>query len=400
MNKKTICSLALSVFLLLAAASCFARSPLNPTDESGYLSSEETVDRLRALAAARPDLARIHSLGKTWEGRDIWAVSLGFDQDSKERSKPEILVIGGQHANEWISIEVVRYLAERLVKDCTPGSEIEKILKQANIWFVPIVNPDGYEYARNEDRFWRKNRRLIGGTTYGVDPNRNWPHMWRLPDPDNPGKPLAIGGSDDPTSRWFRGFSDGRDHFKPFEHEPEIAALLSLLNNPDRNFALFLDYHSFSELVLYPPGFSKEPSLDEEAYLELAEGMTSAINSERRVQKKFKLLKIGKAITSIPFPEKYASRHAGRLYSNVATGGSIDTTYHRYGIWSLAIELPPNEGHFIGRREALYVSGQGFRLDSDYIEPTCLENWKGFIFAVRWALSHPAPKVLELCAVQ
>ena len=184
----------LPIFLLFACASCIPKTPLNPTNEEPYLSYEQTLERLEALAKAQPDLVKLHNLGKTWEGREIRAVSVGFDQSETERSpKPEILVVGGHHANEWIGIEVVRFLAENTVAECKADSDIEKLLKRATIWFVPLVNADGYEYSRNEERNWRKNRRFFGEDLYGIDLNRNYPYKWRLEDPEKPGKALGVG---------------------------------------------------------------------------------------------------------------------------------------------------------------------------------------------------------------
>src|SRR2546428_4597268 len=75
-------------------------------------------------------------------------------------------------------MEVVMYLLRYIVLNAGSDSRVDAILARANLWFVPIVNPDGLEYARQVDTTWRKNRRDNGDGTFGVDLNRNYGYMW------------------------------------------------------------------------------------------------------------------------------------------------------------------------------------------------------------------------------
>lgn len=369
---------------LLLSASCVQRAVWTISGGFGqeYRSCGQIESDLRALAELRPDIAQLVSLGKTYEGRDIWAIHVGIREPGAK--KPEILVVGGQHANEWIGKEVVMNFAERLVEE-KGNEEIVALLRRADVWLVPIVNPDGLVYAEKHDRQWRKNRHAFGGDNYGADPNRGYPFMWRVPG-ESADNPRGEGAGDEPRSRSFRGYPDLDDPSKPARLENEVLALLSLVSDPQRNFVLFLDYHSFSELVLYPPGFTKDAPPDEEAYLNLAGGIADAMNVTRRSSKLLKML------YDIPLAYTYRVRQAGRLYPDVATGGAIDMMYYMYGIWSLAVELPPHEGNFY-RRELLYISGQGYLLPPSRILPTCIENWSGFLYACNWALEHDPPTV-------
>jgi len=388
MKKFRILFLASILLIPLLSVSCIQRGVWQVASILGqqeYREYDQLIAELKDLAELRPDIADIHSLGKTYEGRDIWAIRVGIKDPERKAPKPEILTIGCIHANEWIAKEVVMNFAERLVEEEKASEEIHSLLKRADIWLVPVANPDGVVYSEKYDRQWRKNRRAFGGDIYGVDPNRAYPFMWRLPG-DKPDNPKAEGARDIPTHRNFRGYPDINDTSKPAEIQNEVLAILSLVSDPDRNFILFLDYHSFSELVLYPPGFSKDPPPDEEAYLELASGVAEKINAARISAK---MLKVA---YKTPLAYTYRVRQVGRLYPEVVTGGSIDMTYYVYGLWSLAIELPPSEGKF-ARRELLYLSGTGYLLPASRILPTCVENWPGFMFACRWALEHDPPTV-------
>src|SRR3989454_11075726 len=74
-------------------------------------------------------------------------------------------------------MEVVMYLLRYIVLNAGNDSRVDAILARANLWFVPIVNPDGLEYARQYDTTWRKNRRDNGDGTFGDDLNRNYGYM-------------------------------------------------------------------------------------------------------------------------------------------------------------------------------------------------------------------------------
>ena len=59
-------------------------------------------------------------------------------------------------------------------------AKIVKLLQSTELWFVPIMNPDGYQYTFTNERLWRKNLRNNDGDPQitisdGVDPNRNYP---------------------------------------------------------------------------------------------------------------------------------------------------------------------------------------------------------------------------------
>lgn len=97
--------------------------------------------------------------------------------------KPALFVDAGIHAREWIAPATALHLINRLTSD----PSLRPLLRAIDIYVLPSVNPDGYEYTRQVDRFWRKTRsppqarkgRRVGRSEcYGVDPNRNFPEHW------------------------------------------------------------------------------------------------------------------------------------------------------------------------------------------------------------------------------
>ncbi|UCG59317.1 MAG: hypothetical protein JSU70_07360, partial [Phycisphaerales bacterium] len=143
-----------------------------------YHSYAEVVAGLHALQSS--GVAHVSSIGSSVEGREIWAVKISDNPDLDE-DEAELLFTGCHHAREWISVEVPYRLALHLVANYGSDPEITRLVDNSEIWIVPIVNADGFEYSRTTDRLWRKNRRDNGDGTFGVDLSRNYGYMWGLP---------------------------------------------------------------------------------------------------------------------------------------------------------------------------------------------------------------------------
>ena len=130
--------------------------------------------------------------------------------------------------------------------------------RPTELWFVPVANPDGYDYTFTEgNRLWRKNLRDNDGdgeiTGFdGVDLNRNFPYRWGY---DNEGS------SPVPTSETYRGPAPAS--------EPETRALDGLMRRI--GFAFLVNYHSAAELLLYGIGWQvATPTPDDLLYETLA----------------------------------------------------------------------------------------------------------------------------------
>ena len=134
--------------------------------------------------------------------------------------------------------------------------DIKRLLKDVELWFVLVHNPDGYEYSFDVERLWRKNLRDNDGngtitSTDGVDPNRNHAEHWNY---DNEGSSSLF------PSETYRGPAP--------ESEPETQAMVSLFDRVPFRFAI--SYHSFGPLLLYPQGWQTlTPSADDPIYVAL-----------------------------------------------------------------------------------------------------------------------------------
>lgn len=215
-----------------------------------YPSFSEIEQSLKSLEAENQDKAEVVVLGRSLEGRDVLALRVSNDIDqASSQSKPSVIVTGNLHAREWATNMAVTRAAEKVL-----DGEAAEALEGTEIWFVPCVNPDGYEYSRNIDPLWRKNTWVDGnGQMKGIDLNRNFPHQFR------PYGDLAtdsfddIGASDDPNEETYRGRS------------PLMATEAQVVKNlldQETNALGLLDVHSYGRLLLTPNG-DREVSIEE-----------------------------------------------------------------------------------------------------------------------------------------
>ena len=149
--------------------------------------------------------------------------------------KPAMWIDGGTHAREWISPAVVTWMMKEVVeKDCRHPHLTDKL----DWYFLPVLNPDGYEYSRKPgNRMWRKTRscyeKSCNDTCRGVDPNRNWNYQW------NQG-----GSSEDPCDLTFMGY-------RPFS-EVENQNVRTFILRQKYKIKFFNSLHSYMQAVILP----------------------------------------------------------------------------------------------------------------------------------------------------
>ena len=216
-------------------------------------------DELYDLARRYPQLIKLQVLGRTHQDREIIAVKLTQGaRGIADGSRPAVLSTSLQHAREWISVEVNRRLLHWYIDRWLANDrQVRQQLRERELWFVLVANPDGYQYTFENERLWRKNLRDNDGDGQitrgdGVDPNRNFPEHFKY---DEEGSSSLV------SSETYRGPSAAS--------EPETRALISLYDRVD--FAFHVNWHSFGEWLLYPEGWQiATPSGDDPVYFALS----------------------------------------------------------------------------------------------------------------------------------
>ena len=119
------------------------------------------ADELRETAAAYPKITKLVTIGKTVQGKDILALKVTKDAKKvKDGKRPSVLYGGAQHAREWITPEMVRRLMHYYLEGYGSDPQLTRIIRTTELWFLPVSNPDGYDYTFSADnRLWRKNLR-------------------------------------------------------------------------------------------------------------------------------------------------------------------------------------------------------------------------------------------------
>ncbi|XP_041982515.1 uncharacterized protein LOC121735680 [Aricia agestis] len=214
-------------------------------DWTSYHSLETINSFIDDLAAQYPYLCSVSSIGKSVEGRDLRVLKVSNGNSSNEG----VWIDGSIHAREWISVAVVTYIVDQLVRNF---HRLSDSVTCRDWYFLPVLNPDGYEYTYTHDRMWRKNRAKYGECV-GVDLNRNFGHGW--------GEKGEDGSSDDPGSIFYRGP-------EPFS-EPETRAVRDFILGSDTSFKVFVSFHSYGEAIIFPWGYTEDACPD---YVELLEG--------------------------------------------------------------------------------------------------------------------------------
>lgn len=285
------------------------------SDFKQYFDYESMTYYLKSLEQKYPELVNLWSIGQTFEGREIWCAKISDNartsDDGEPGSEPDALLVGAHHGNEWISYETALYVMTFLLENYggtgSNGTAATYLLDNREIFIIPMLNADGTQYSHDTERGWRKNREPnyiydnspgsflephLTPVSYGVDINRNYGWMWH-----------ELGGSNVVMSRGssYRGPPDNQDNDGDAVIQIDIRK--GILPGPDEgvdedpwdgvdndgdgevdedpaggfssletiamrdlgdefDFPVAITYHSYSELVLWPWGYTSEDADD------------------------------------------------------------------------------------------------------------------------------------------
>lgn len=256
-------------------------SNFNLGSMGGYLTYQEILDELDAMKAAYPDLITAksnignfltqgqpdNSVTPSIGGNGIQWVKISDNPDADE-SEEEILYSAIHHAREPMSVMQLIYYMWYLLENYETDTEVQNIVNNTELYFVPVVNPDGYLYNQvtdpNGGGFWRKNRRNNGNGTFGVDNNRNYDYY--IDGDADDGVWGGEGTSANGNSDVYRGTA-------PFS-EVENQAMKWFVEQHE--FVMAFNNHSFSNLLLRPFGYALNvPSEEEDLFREIGDELVS-----------------------------------------------------------------------------------------------------------------------------
>lgn len=193
---------------------------------------------LRGYAEKFPRLAALHEIGRTHDDRPLLAIKIS-DSPGQDEDEPAVLINGGHHGSELLSIEYALDAVRGLLEEQADPA-MRRAAAGLEIWVVPLVNPDGnFHYMHRSRANGRKNGRDNDGDGVhaswdGVDLNRNYPFQW--------------GALGELGSRSL--YSDGRYRGPGPASEPETAAMMRLAN--ERRFVAAISFHTLATAILSP----------------------------------------------------------------------------------------------------------------------------------------------------
>lgn len=289
------------------------------------------------------DILTVEYIGNTFEGRPMKALRLSVHSNSKNDAIKTVVITSGIHAREWISISSSCFILFQLLSDYENGNlSVKRYLENLDFFFLPVMNPDGYEYTWKSERLWRKNRqKTFNPRCPGIDIDHSFGFHF-------------TSGFESPCSDDYSG-------------ESEFEALESYnwdkyLNETKHSHPIYayIDLHSYAEEVLYPYAYSCDIlPRDEENLLELAYGLGQAIR-----------LKSGKYYEIL----KACEDKGADLLPSMGAGSALDYMYHNKAYWAFVLKLRDSGTH-------------GFLLPSKYIVPVGKEIYAAVKYFAAFLLS-------------
>ena len=267
--------------------------------------------QLDYLSRTYPDMIKKQIIGHSHQSKPIIALKLS-DKNNESIKKENVLFIGLHHAREWVTVDhLMRFLYWSVNPD---NHEFKELLKNVNVWVIPVLNPDGYQFTfTSKGRNWRKNCRDNNGNGVfemdedGVDLNRNFSYLWGFDE---------WGATKNPTGWSYRGPT-------PFS-EPETKALKNFMLK--HKFLYAISYHTYGNMILYPNGYLPEKTPADWPIFQFLAG----------TRKK-------PAIKDSTNNSLYAPMLSSQLYTT--NGDFSDWAYNAAKVISFTVELTDSEEH-------------------------------------------------------
>ncbi len=279
-----------------------------PAPDAAYHSYDEMVAAIQAVATAHPAIVKLFSIGRSYEGRELWAAKIS-DNVATDEDEPEALFIGHYHAREHLTVEMLLYLLDQLAGTYGSDTQIATLVDTREIFLIFDMNPDGGEYDISSVGYlyWRKNREpTVSSLFIGTDLNRNHSYRWG-----------GLGASDSPSSEIYQGPAPAS--------APEIAAIESFVNSRvvdgAQQISVAITFHTYGELVLWPYGYTDED-----------------VPEDMRPDDHAALMAIGRAMAAA---NGYTPQQASDLY--VTSGDFTDWAYGVHRIFAYTFEMYPTD---------------------------------------------------------
>lgn len=241
------------------------------TFQSGYRTVEEIEQFLHTMAEEYPTLTRLVDIGDSWDrqqpgapvGYHLWA--LRITNQAITETKPVFFLMAATHARELTTAEIAIRFVDYLLTNYGRDAEATWLLNEHEIVVVPMVNPDGRKLAE-QGYLQRKNTNTSYGgncptpprssSHFGVDLNRNFSFQWGAEKDVSPCSAVFPGGTpaSEPETQSLQAFIQSL-----YPNHPRLGDGVAA---PYTTTGVLISLHSYSDLVLWPWGYTYEPAPD------------------------------------------------------------------------------------------------------------------------------------------
>ncbi|TSS60365.1 Carboxypeptidase A1 [Bagarius yarrelli] len=308
-----------------------------------YHTLSEINSFMDMLVQENPGFVSKLLIGKSHEGRPLNVLKF-----STGANRPGLWIDTGIHSREWVTQASGTWFAKKIVTDYGRDAELTDILNKYDIFLEIVTNPDGFQFTHTSvsaktctHPHTHQKKRLSDSSRFHVTE----PYVAQDTEAQS-WLQLRAGASSKPCSETYRG---------PSAHsEPEVKAIVDFVQSHGQIKA-FVSIHSYSQMLLYPYGYTKTPCKDQAELHELAKTAITDLRSMYNT-----VYRYGSIINTI--------------YQ--ASGGTIDWTYNQGIKYSYTFEL---------RDTGRY----GFILPANQIIPTAQETWLALMAIMTHTKNNP-----------
>ncbi|KAM8904097.1 carboxypeptidase B2 [Spinachia spinachia] len=226
-----------------------------------YHSLEDIFYWMNRTQQDNPTTVKVILLGSSYEKRPLYALKLSLNNSLNKKA---MWIDCGIHAREWISPAFCLWFVQYALAFYKINQDITDILDNMDVYILPVMNPDGYQYTWTTNRMWRKNRSFSKNSNcIGVDLNRNFDANW-----------CTEGASDEPCTEIYCGAYP--------ESEPESQAVADFLRSHKDSVQLYLSIHSYSQMLLFPYSCTLDEAENHKDLLEMVKEAAQVIRRHYR----------------------------------------------------------------------------------------------------------------------
>ncbi|KAM9305597.1 carboxypeptidase O-like [Gastrophryne carolinensis] len=305
------------------------RRSTNEYDYNKYHPMEDIYKWINLMSEKHSNLVTQHYLGSTYEARPMYYLKISQPSDNPKKM---VWIDCGIHAREWIAPAFCQWFVKEIVQNHEKDARIKQILRNLDLYVLPVLNIDGYIYTWTTDRLWRKSRsKHENGTCYGVDLNRNFNAKWC-------------------THESSKNCSDNSYCGTSPVSEPETKAVVQFVEEKKSDLICFLTIHSYSQFILTAYGYTND--------------LPESYNETIKVAQ----------IAAAELKKKHGTVYKTGTFAKLlyeASGTSQDWAFDLNIKYSYTIELRDNGTY-------------QFVLPEDQIQPTCEETTAGVLAIIEY----------------